>query len=65
MKEVHMLYIDGKVEVDVYYYIDDNGHKVYDVDNMREEFEKKLKKLQSKKHKKQPTFHQTFMKKHK
>jgi len=33
------------IEVGVYYYIDDEGKKVYDVDEMMNEFELELKKL--------------------
>ena len=33
------------IEVGVYYYIDDEGNKVYDVDEMMNEFELELKRL--------------------
>ena len=31
----------------IYYYIDDNGNKVFDLDLMREEFEELLETLES------------------
>jgi hypothetical protein len=33
------------IEVGVYYYLDDSGNKVYDFDEMMNEFEAELKKL--------------------
>jgi len=33
------------IEVGVYYYIDDKGNRVYDVEEMKREFETKLKDL--------------------
>jgi hypothetical protein len=33
------------IEVGVYYYLDDNGNKVYDFDEMMNEFELELKRL--------------------
>lgn len=33
------------IEVGVYYYIDDEGKKVYDMEEMQREFEAELKKL--------------------
>jgi len=34
------------INVGVYYYIDDEGNKVYDVEEMKREFETKLKDLE-------------------
>jgi hypothetical protein len=39
--------MSGKIEVNVYYYIDDNGTKVYDVEEMTREFEQKLDELEN------------------
>jgi hypothetical protein len=36
---------DETIEVGVYYYLDDAGNKVYDFDEMMNEFEAELKKL--------------------
>jgi hypothetical protein len=35
----------NKIEVNIYYYIDDNGKKVYDFEEMADEFEQKLSEL--------------------
>ena len=34
-----------KIEIDIYYYIDDKGNKVYDIEAMSNEFENKLSEL--------------------
>ena len=34
-----------KIEVNIYYYIDENGKKVYDFEEMADEFEQKLSEL--------------------
>jgi hypothetical protein len=37
---------EDKIEVGIYYYIDENtGNKVYDIEEMTREFEEKLNKL--------------------
>jgi hypothetical protein len=35
----------NKIEVNIYYYIDENGKKVYDFEEMADEFEQKLSEL--------------------
>lgn len=35
----------NKIEVNIYYYIDENGKKVYDFEEMANEFEQKLSEL--------------------
>jgi 6-pyruvoyl-tetrahydropterin synthase len=35
----------NKIEVGIYYYIDENGKKVYDFEEMANEFEQKLSEL--------------------
>jgi hypothetical protein len=38
--------MEDKIEIGIYYYIDEEtGEKVYDEDEMRDEFETKLQKL--------------------
>jgi len=34
-----------KIEVNIYYYIDEDGKKVYDFEQMTDEFEQKLSEL--------------------
>jgi len=34
-----------KIEVNIYYYIDEDGKKVYDFEQMADEFEQKLSEL--------------------
>ena len=34
-----------KIEVNIYYYIDEDGKKVYDFEEMADEFEQKLSEL--------------------
>jgi len=36
---------EGNIQVGIYYYIDDDGKKVYDTEEMTREFEEKLKQL--------------------
>jgi len=36
----------GELAVPIYYYIDERGHKVYDTEEMKREFERKLKELE-------------------
>ena len=36
------------LDIGIYYYIDDDGKKVYDIECMMEEFEYKLKELKEK-----------------
>lgn len=38
--------IPAKIEVEVYYYIDDNGVVQFDIDEMTNEFESKLVELE-------------------
>ncbi len=35
----------NKIEVNIYYYIDDDGKKIYDFEEMADEFEQKLSEL--------------------
>ena len=39
---------EGVIKVGIYYYINDDGKKVYDIECMMEEFEYKLKELKEK-----------------
>tara|TARA_Y100001963_G_C6469337_1_gene303759 strand:- start:309 stop:449 length:141 start_codon:yes stop_codon:yes gene_type:complete len=34
-----------KIEIGIYYYVDDKGNKVYDIEEMANEFENKLSEL--------------------
>lgn len=34
-----------EIRIEIYYYIDDEGNKIYDEDEMRDEFERKLQEL--------------------
>lgn len=34
-----------EIRIEIYYYIDDEGNKIYDEDEMRNEFERKLQEL--------------------
>jgi hypothetical protein len=34
-----------EIKIGIYYYIDDEGNKVYDEDEIRDEFERKLQEL--------------------
>ena len=44
MHYLRRLFMD-KIEIGVYYYIDESGNKVYDFEAMSEEFEGKLSEL--------------------
>ena len=44
VKQNNMAY-QNSIEIGVYYYIDENGNKVYDIEEMRREFETKLNQL--------------------
>jgi hypothetical protein len=37
--------MEEKIEVSIYYYIDENGKKIYDFEEMANDFELKLSKL--------------------
>jgi hypothetical protein len=37
--------MEEKIEVNIYYYIDENGKKIYDFEEMANDFELKLSKL--------------------
>ena len=39
---------EGVIKVGIYYYIDDDGKKVYDIESIRSELEYKLKELKEK-----------------
>ena len=36
---------EGFIKVNIYYYIDDEGKKVYDIEEIKNEFDYKLKKI--------------------
>lgn len=37
--------MENKIEVGIYYYVDEDGKKVYDTEEMMREFEQKLSEL--------------------
>lgn len=47
IEEQTSLFKQNTIEVSVCYYNDENGKKVYDIEHMQNEFEQKLKELQS------------------
>ena len=38
--------MENKIEVGIYYYVDEDGKKVYDTEEMTREFEQKLDELE-------------------
>lgn len=42
---INNLYEDEAIYTESYYYLDENGKRVYDIENMRQEFEKNMQIL--------------------
>ena len=46
-QQVAILNPNDKIEIEICYYEDESGKKVYDIEHMQNEFDQKLKELQS------------------
>jgi hypothetical protein len=46
-QQVAILNPEDKIKIEICYYEDESGKKVYDIEHMQNEFDQKLKELQS------------------
>jgi hypothetical protein len=46
-QQAYIMNPKDKIEIEVCYYEDENGKKVYDFEHMQDQFEEKLKELES------------------